>query len=192
MYLLYYIIITDVPNKKNKILYRITSHIFERVALFLSAQSLNAHISRFGALNLRAIADCRTYLFKFIFDIIILIYVGLFFSVAVGNDGWYVVGLAVASAGQAIQRWADDGRHQRTTVVDDCNAGAGKPVVPDTIRGACGRGWPETVSATHRAPIHRQLADGVMQRHDRRAVLGAASAGRVHRHHHYGSANLHR
>lgn len=117
---------------------------------------------------------------------------GLFFSVAVGNDGRHVFGLAVTGAGQAVQRRADDGRHQRTTVVDDRHAGAGQPAVADTVRGARGRGGTETVSAAHGTPIHRQLADGAVQRHDRRALLGAAAAGRVHRNHHHGGANLHR
>jgi len=100
--------------------------------------------------------------------------------------------LAVAGAGQTGQRRADDGRHQRTTVVDDRHAGAGQPAVADTVRGARGRGGPETVFAAHGALIHRQLADGVVQRHDRRAVLGKVATGRVHRHHHHGGANLHR
>jgi len=76
--------------------------------------------------------------------------------------------------------------------VDDRHAGAGQPAVANTVRSARGRGGPETVSAAHGAPLHRQLADGVVQRHDRRAVLGAAATGRVHRHHHHGGANLHR
>jgi len=118
--------------------------------------------------------------------------VGLFFSVAVGNDGRHFVGLAVASAGQAVQRRADDGRHQRTTVVDDRHAGAGQPAVADTVWGARGRGGPKTVSAAHRAAIHHQLADGAVQRHDRRAVLGATAAGRLYRHHHHSGANLYR
>jgi len=118
--------------------------------------------------------------------------VSLFFSVAVGNDGRHVVGLAVTGAGQAVQRRADDGRHQRTTVVDDRHAGTGQPAFADTIRGARGRGGTETVSAAHGTPIHRQLADGAVQRHDQRAVLGAAAAGCVHRNHHHGGANLHR
>jgi len=117
---------------------------------------------------------------------------GLFFSVAVGNDGRHVVGLAVTGAGQAVQRWADDGRHQRTTVVDDRHAGAGQPAVADTVRGARGRGGTETVSVAHGTPIHRQLADGAVQRHDRRAVLGETAAGRLHRNHHHCGANLHR
>lgn len=115
-----------------------------------------------------------------------------FSSVAICDDGRHVVGLAVAGAGQDVQRRADDGRHQRTTVVDDSHAGAGQPAVADTFRAARRRSRPETVSVAHRATVHRQLADGAVQRHDRRAVLGAAAAGRVHRHHHHSGADLHR
>lgn len=116
----------------------------------------------------------------------------VFFSVAVGDDGWHVVGLAVTGVGQAVQRRADDGRHQRTTVMDDRHAGTGQPVVADTVRAARGQGGPETVSAAHRAPLHRQLAHGAVEQHDRRAVLGAAPTGRVHRHHNHRGAHLHR
>lgn len=114
------------------------------------------------------------------------------FSFVVRDDGWHIVRLAVAGVGQAGQRQPVDGRVQRTTVVDDRAAGAGKPAVADTVRAAGGRGGPQTVPADDRPSVHSQLADGVGEQDDRRAVLGAAAAGRVHRHHHHGGAHLHR
>lgn len=114
------------------------------------------------------------------------------FSFAVRDDGRHIVRLAVAGVGQTGQRQLVDGRVQRTTVVDDRAAGAGKSLVAHTVRAVGGRGGPQTVSADDRAAVHRQLADGVGQQYDRRAVLGAAAAGRVHRHHHDGGAHLHR
>lgn len=76
--------------------------------------------------------------------------------------------------------------------MDGRAAGAGQPAVAHTVRAAGGRAGPETVSADDRAAVHRQLADGAVQQYDRRAVLGAAAAGRVHGHHHHGGAHIHR
>lgn len=114
------------------------------------------------------------------------------FSIAVRDDGRHVDGLAVAGVGQTGQRQPEDGRDQRAAVLDDRVAGAGQPAVADPVRAAGGRAGPETVSAAHRAAVHRQLADGAVQRHGGRAVLGAAAAGRVHRHHHHRGAHIHR
>lgn len=76
--------------------------------------------------------------------------------------------------------------------MDDRHAGTGQPAVADTVRGAGGRGGPETVPAHDRPAVRNQLADGVEQQDGRRAVLGAVAAGRVHRHSHHGGAHIHR